>query len=384
MKFYIFIIGTFLFLNACGSKSDSDNSIHEVQLETNPTEAKLLAVSDAIKNNPENPELYYKRAKLYLEAGEDTLALNDIIFALEKDSINGKYYFIKSKAYRAINKIKLSLKAAEKAELLQLKNPELFILIGEMYYIVMQYQKAFDYMNKALRITPFNADAYFYKGMIYAEIGDTARAISNLQTAIEQTPEYVEAHNNLVRLFNARKEYDIAMQYINSGLRYNAANPFLYYNKGVTFQYLNELDTSKACYLKALEFDPEFYLAHYNLGVLAFNERNYDDAEIYFLNAINAQGPASWRGRAPPTGGVKSNQQMSSAYYLLGRTYEYRARKKEAIPQYEMAVSLDSLNQDAAGALKKLKRKIYRKKVVKQVVQVSQDSVKTVLSDTIR
>ena len=114
MKFYIFIIGTFIFLNACGSKSDSDNSIHEVQLETNPTEAKLLAVSDAIKNNPENPELYYKRAKLYLEAGEDTLALNDIIFALEKDSINGKYYFIMAKAYRAINKISLSLKAAEK------------------------------------------------------------------------------------------------------------------------------------------------------------------------------------------------------------------------------------------------------------------------------
>ncbi|MCH8317847.1 MAG: tetratricopeptide repeat protein [Bacteroidetes bacterium] len=378
MKFYIFIIGTLIFLNACGSKSDSDNTIHEVQLETDPIEAKLLALSDAIKNNPENPELYYKRAKLYLEAGEDTLALDDILFALEKDSINGKYYFIKSKAYRAIYKINLSLKAAEKAEMLMLKNPELFILIGEMYYIVMQYQKAFDYMNKALRITPFNADAYFYKGMIYAEIGDTARAISNLQTAIDQTPEYVEAYNNLVRLFNARKEYDIAMQYINSGLRFDPTNPFLYYNQGVTFQHLNELDTSKACYLKALEFDPEFYLAHYNLGVLAFNEQNYDDAEIYFLNAINTQGTERRAQSA------KKNKQMSTAYYLLGRTYEYRAQKKEAIPQYEMAVSLDSLNQDAAGALKKLKRKTYRKKVVKQVVQVSQDSVKAVLSDTVR
>ena len=73
--------------------------------------------------------------------------------------------------------------------------------MAELYYIVKQYQLAIDYINKALKLDENMARAYHLKGTVYAESGDTAKAISSLVTATEQDNKYFEAFYDIGVLY---------------------------------------------------------------------------------------------------------------------------------------------------------------------------------------
>lgn len=68
-----------------------------------------------------------------------------------------------------------------------------------------RYNLAIDTYNKVLKLDIQNADAYFYKGLIFKETGDTAKAISSFQTCTEVDPDYYDAYMQLGMLYSAKK-----------------------------------------------------------------------------------------------------------------------------------------------------------------------------------
>jgi tetratricopeptide (TPR) repeat protein len=73
------------------------------------------------------------------------------------------------------------------------KNDSLKVLAGQYRLYVKDYDQSLKYLNEALKLDVFNARAYFLKGIVYKEKKDINKAISSLQTAVEQYPEFYDA-----------------------------------------------------------------------------------------------------------------------------------------------------------------------------------------------
>ena len=92
------------------------------------------------------------------------------------------------------------------------ENTEGLLKLGELYYFVKQYENAFAKINQALKVNENLAKAYYLKGSIYREIGDTGKAISSLETTIEQDNKNYGAFLDLGIIYGAKKN-PLAFQY---------------------------------------------------------------------------------------------------------------------------------------------------------------------------
>ena len=135
-------------------------------------------------NDPSNPALYDKRAKVYLTLRQFTEAENDSKRAIKIDSLQATYYLTLVDVYFAGNKTRESKELLETTARKFPDNIESLLKLAELYFLVQRYQEGIDYVNKALKLDENLAKAYYIKGSIYRESGDTARAISSLQTAV--------------------------------------------------------------------------------------------------------------------------------------------------------------------------------------------------------
>lgn len=338
----ILCLNLLFFTVSCNSEKGNPDKIRDVPVENTYTEnTKINALTKAIEENPQEAANYVKRARVLMELKKVNLALLDIEKAVSIDSSNGNYYLEMAKIQRANNNIVQGLRAARQAELLRVTVPELYVIMGEMLLIARDYANAINYLNKAIDAAPFYAEAYFYKGIIASEQGDTTRALLELRTAIEQEPEYVDAYNKLAAIYLSQKKYDVAYQYLISGLRFEPENAMINYNIGHYYLYKNQRDSARNFFKKAVFFDQTLYIAHYNLATFSYLEKNYSQAATYFENAI------------------KYNDNYSEAHFYLGVCYEILNKSTEAIAEYEKVLAIGNTYTETAGkALGSLRKRL--------------------------
>lgn len=325
-------------LFACSGNERNQEKMVSLKTPTDPTDAKILRLSEAIEKDPKNASLLSQRSKLYLEKKQFEKALSDAEKAISIDNSNGEYFFLKAKAQRGLNRLEAALNSTKIAEDKDFNSPDLYILVGEIFIVIKQYQQAIEYLNSALKLSSFNEYAYFYKGIVYAETGDTLRALSNLQTAIEQNPEFVDPYNELAKIHTAKKQYKEAHQYLESGLRFDPGNPFLHYNEGVNLVAQHFTDSAVTSFNTALNVDTAMYMARYNLGVIAYNKNKFTEAASDFEKVLHYAN------------------KLPQLHLLLADSYEKAGRKAEAIKYYNIVLQKTPDNNYAQSALRRLNR----------------------------
>ncbi len=77
------------------------------------------------------------------------------------------------------------------------KSAALFILIGDVYTKLKQYNNAIENYKTGIEIQPNFAHSYFNLGIAFEETGDLETAIGNYEKAISLKPNYAEAYHNL-------------------------------------------------------------------------------------------------------------------------------------------------------------------------------------------
>lgn len=330
-------------LLSCKKGQESNTGIKPVQQQGDySSEIRIKNLSDEIKNRPGNTLALYKRAELFLQANEPERARADIKAALSYDSTKGEYYALAATIYRRLKIIDTALYLVNRAKNLNYESPALYISAGEMRFILRQYEQAIEEINAALKLSPYNAEAYFYKGLIYAERGDTNLAASSLQTAIEQMPEYTDAYNKLGTIYINRKNYNMARQYLKTGLRFSPNDAFLNYNLGVLSLRENQPDSADVFFRKAVFFEPSLWLAHFNLGLQAYKKQQYLEAVNHFENTL------------------QYNNDPGARFYL-GLSREFLGNYQEALVNYREVLRLNTgFTNDAQRRIARIDAKLNR------------------------
>lgn len=317
--FFLFCFSVIIFSCGSGDKKTLSSDTLKISDTLSPEIAKL---NKEIAATPENAELYNKRAILLYKKEKLDEAFADIRTALNLDSTKAEYFLTLSDVYFAKGKVKNCKRSIEKAMELEPENADALLKYAELQLYFDEYKSTLEYISKALEIDKLNAKAYFMRGMAYKLSGDTAKAVSNFQTTIDQDPEYYHAYIQLGLLY-ATKHSKLAEDYYNNAIKLNPESIEAHFNLAMFYQEDSLYDDAIVEYNKVLEIDPKYKQAHYNLGYIHLVYLLvYKQAVIHFTNAI-ACDPA-----------------YAEAYYNRGYSYELLGDVTNAKTDYDKALEI--------------------------------------------
>lgn len=328
----------FIFLQSCNSKpevkAEEVQKADSISIRLNSPELK--AVNAELLNEPGDASLYNKRAKVYLGLKELNEAINDSKRAIRMDSTRAEYYLTLADGYFMKNETRL---AKELLEIIVKKFPDnvtALLKLAEIYYLVQNYQKGIDYVNKALKIDEHLAKGYYIKGSIYRESGDTARAISSLETAVEQDNRFEDAFYDIGIMYAARRN-PIALEYYDNVLKINPANTNAAYARAKLLQDLGKTDESISEYEKIISGNKGCDICYYNLGAIFLEvKKDPKKAVEYFTKAIEI------------------NPSYVEAYFARGYTYTKLKDKESAKADYNMCLRIEPNYSAAVEGLNEL------------------------------
>jgi tetratricopeptide (TPR) repeat protein len=283
----------------------------------------LIGFNERIKKDPNNPDNYFERAKYFFEIKNDyDAAMADMGRVFLIDSTKVDYFLTLSDMYFTkglAGNVKASL---EKALELDNNHKEARMKLAELHLYLKNYKDVLSNIDFILKSDKYNAKGYFIKGIAFKEMGDTAKAVSSLQTTIEQDPEYYNAYMELGVLYSARR-HKFALDYLTNALKINPASIEAWYAIGMFCQENGLYERAQEAYNNILEIDADYAFAHYNLGYIHSEYlQDFETAINHYSNAI------------------KVSPQYVDAHYMRGFSYERLKNKEMALENYKMALKI--------------------------------------------
>jgi tetratricopeptide (TPR) repeat protein len=302
----------------------------------NPLNPKLNALNDALLENPDNPEYYFKRAKVYFEDKNYRQALSDIGQAIRIDNSSSKYYVFLANLYKTLDKNTSAIQAAKHAETLNSQDPELYILMAQIYMDLGDKKNSDYYLDQSAILAPLHSEIFVLKGNALTRSGDTLAAIDHYLSALRKDKDNLHALRELAKIYDARKKYDSSMVFIVKGKSISNREPVFDYLGGKVFEHMSLTQAAKASYQAALVLDSSFYLASLNLANIFYDRNDLPEAIKWYQYSL------------------KYDNDLPKANIRMAEILESLNRGEEAIAYYERACLIDTANIKIKASLNKL------------------------------
>lgn len=330
-----------LFLWNCGNKTSQPAEVIQIHdsLSEKLNSPELKELNAFLVKDPENASLYNKRALIYVKLKQYDEAIGDALRAVAIDSTKAEYYITMADVYFAFNKSRASKETLEATVKKFPESTEAHLKLAELFFLVRQYEPSITEINKALKIDENIAKAYYLKGCVFKEMGDTAKAVSSMATAVEQDNKYFEAFVDL-GLLHAVKRNPLAFQYFENALRLKPNNELVMYAVAKLLQDLKKDPESIAQYEKILSFNKNHTQSLYNIGAI-YLERKKDPSKAieYFTKAITI------------------DPKYTEAYFARGVCFELMGDVQNAKADYNMSLQITPNFEPSIEALNNLSKK---------------------------
>lgn len=333
LRFSIYFILISFFLYSCSqNRKEREGAISADFLKN----ASISELDKEILESPDDASLYFYRSKRHVENREFKKAIDDLIKSIGIDSLKSDYHIALADAFFTVNQTKNAKEALERCARIFPDNEEALLKLAELYLFIQKYEESIKFIDKALLKNRYNARAYFMKGMNFKEMKDTARAISSMQTAVEQDPEYYDAYVQLGLLHSSLKN-QLALEYYDNALKIRHNSREVLYNKAKFFQDMEQWKPAVEGYKILLTNYPDDKFSYYNLGIIEMAvNKNYTGAIKYFNDAMLC------------------DTAYTEAYFARGVCFQAMEKKNEAKADFIKALRIDPSFVDAENALKEL------------------------------
>jgi tetratricopeptide (TPR) repeat protein len=336
------IISVFLLFLAlaCGNSSKHNNNSSN-QSDTTSVKSELLEINNLLKENPDNAELYFKRAEIYAKQKLIDEALQDVERALKLDSLNEAYYIYKGDLYIQKGDGTTAEKTYLKATKIKEDSPDGFIKLSELMYYGGYYDDMLKYANEALKRDMYNDRAYFNKGYAYLKMGDTTNAISSFQTAVEQNNELYDAYIILGYLMQAENN-PLAEDYFKNALRIKPGDYQAKYNLAYYYQETGNYNKAIELYNELHDKFPKQVNPLFNLGFIHLMYLHVYDIALDYFNKVLEIEPNNYK-----------------ALFNRGYCKELTGDIEGAENDYKKVLEINPVYTPAALALERFDRKEY-------------------------
>ena len=296
-------------------------------------EAAFAVYNDALNKMPGFAGLYCALGDAYRKTGRLEDAIPEYKMALWIDSMNYPAYSGLVQVYEEIGDYDNAIAYYNKYIAIHPHNAVLHSSIANLYFMKGETELAISHYQSAISINP-KADwtSIVAQTLGYIQqnvIKNTDCAIANYQIANTMTPNEIDIYISLGSAFYDNEDYKNALIVYRRALELEPNNSKIHCNLGYLYWGMGDLDEAIKEYRLSIKFDPYYDIAHNNLGVI------YLDDLVQLQNAIDCFNKA-----------VDCNPNYALAYYNLGRCYALKNENIEAARYFQQAMDVNNITNE--------------------------------------
>jgi tetratricopeptide (TPR) repeat protein/TolB-like protein len=214
-----------------------------------------------------------------------------------------------------------ALAAAQQAQQLNDKLPEVHATLGSVYRSTGKYSEAIAELNRAISLAPNSDEAYLRLGTAYLESGRAKEAIDAYQKAIQLNPYYWGNQNSLGNAYYTLADYPKALEAFKQVTVLEPDIDAGYENTGNVLLQQGKYQECIPYYQKALQIEP-YFSTYSNLGFAYFALKQYANSVETFEKA------------------AALNPNDTQTVVNLADAYRWSGQQEKATATYQKALSL--------------------------------------------
>ena len=287
----------------------------------------------AIEEAPGFAPLYCVLGDIYLSTGYFEDAITEYKMAIWLDPFNFAAHRHLCRAYEEQGDYNQAIDIYQKLISMAPNIPDLYSNLANIYYIKGEFDLAISNYQTAITMNPnpsWTSIIAQTMGFVFQENkADPDAAISAYQTAYVLTPEDIDIYVNLGSAFYDKEDYDNALQIYRQALEFQPHNAKIHCNLG--FLYWGKGDTEEAMksYELAIKYNENYDIAYNNLGVIYLDDLGRVKKSIELFRKA-----------------VETNPNYALAHFNLARAISIVGDKIEAAKLYQMAQDINKITQE--------------------------------------
>lgn len=327
---FVFLIIPWLAFVGCNN-NDEESSPYDNVLVQPP----YSTLTDSIKDNRKNADLYYRRALLLKKNNLPEPALADFQKAWslkdnEEYAANISALLVENKPDSAIAFITGALKKIPLSIFLKLD-------LARAYNRLDKKEEALTICNEIIKQAPGQIDALMMKSDLLEEKKDTAGSVAALETAYSFAPFDQELNYSLAYKYAESKNQKV-LALCDSLLKRNSLKPPAepYYFKGIYYSNINQHEKAIDLFNLAIQHDFNFHNAYIEKGKILYDQKKIKDA-LKVFTLVSTISPS-----------------FADAYYWIAKCQQSSGQYTEAKENYQRAYGLDKSLTEAKDSADKI------------------------------
>jgi len=280
------VLSVLLIFSSVSCHQKAGKEIKSDSLGADTIDNRLVGLNEAVSKYPALTKTWLDRARYFNEIGLFNEALQDVNKALTLNENDPEVYIVLSDVYLYSGKTQRSLEALKKAKLLEPTDARIDVKTARLFLTMSDYKQTFNYLRAALKLDPENAEAFFISGLANEEMGDTSKAIDSYQMAVANDQKHFDALKQLGIIFAIRHD-KLAIDYLRNASQIRPRSPEPLYILGMYYQDNDDPDRALGVYREIIQIDPAYKFAHYNTGyIYLVYKQEYQKATEAFTKAL--------------------------------------------------------------------------------------------------
>ncbi len=326
----VLLLWSFTILIACNDSGHEESPYSKIL-----SEQPFKPLTDSIRKNAVNPDLYYRRGILLKNDEHPEPALDDFrkawsLSKKEEYAVALSNLLLQKNGDSAIRFLQEGLRNHPKSVFLKINLAEAYSRQNKSY-------EELDVLNDILKESPNAIDALMMKAEVQEKIGNKNESIRTLETAYSLAPFDAELSHQLAfkyALAKNSKAITLSDSLIRMDSSASHAEPYFF--KGLYYSQTGNSVKAIEYFNEAIRHDYTFLDSYIEKGDLQLKEKKHAEALKTFETALAI---------APSEGYI---------YYGIARAQEGLNKKEEAKLNYERAYSLDKTLTEANEAAERI------------------------------
>jgi len=209
-------------------------------------------------------------------------------------------------------------------------NSRAFLELAAVLSKLKKYQEAESAVLRSMQMVEAPSAAHYYRlGITYLQQNKLSNAKEAQNNAVRLNPKFGDAHYQLGLIANKEERFDDAVAHFEKMLSLSVKHGNTLRHLSAALKKLGRIDEATAVLREFIENSSHRdAVDYYNLGILYFLQKKFDDARVTQENALSI------------------NSKMGQAHYQLGIIKIELQEYAEAIQHFETAMTLGDRNRN--------------------------------------